>query len=67
VLVVVVSAGFFCAQAPRLKALAKTATIMIAFKTLILFFTPFVLIAVELYISERAPRNEFLHHIQSAT
>ena len=25
-------ASFFCAQAPKLKALAKTATIMIAFK-----------------------------------
>jgi hypothetical protein len=24
--------SFFCAQAPKLKALAKTATIMIAFK-----------------------------------
>ena len=34
---VVVVDSFFCAQAPRLKALAKTATIMIAFKTLILF------------------------------
>jgi hypothetical protein len=29
--------SFFCAQAPKLKALAKTATIIIAFKILILF------------------------------
>jgi hypothetical protein len=34
--------SFFCAQAPKLKALAKTVTIMIAFKILILFLTPFV-------------------------
>jgi hypothetical protein len=34
--------SFLCAQAPKLKALAKTAMIMIAFKTLILFLTPFV-------------------------
>jgi hypothetical protein len=27
-----IGASFFCAQAPKLKALAKTATIMIAFK-----------------------------------
>jgi hypothetical protein len=32
----------FWAQAPKLKALAKTATIMIAFKIFILFLTPFV-------------------------
>jgi hypothetical protein len=31
-LAVVAVVSFFCAQAPRLKALAKTATIMIAFK-----------------------------------
>src|SRR5438105_12672814 len=30
------------AQAPKVKALAKTVTIMIAFKILILFLTPFV-------------------------
>ena len=34
--------SFFWAQAPKLKALAKTVTIMIAFKILILFLTPFV-------------------------
>jgi hypothetical protein len=62
----VVAASLCCAQAPRLKALAKTATIMIAFKTLILFFTPFVAGCCELYISERAPRNEFLGHTQSS-
>jgi hypothetical protein len=28
----VITSSFFCAQAPKLKALAKTATIMIAFK-----------------------------------
>ncbi|HJX25092.1 MAG TPA: hypothetical protein VJ252_02970 [Chthoniobacterales bacterium] len=31
-LAVVEDISFFCAQAPKLKALAKTATIMIAFK-----------------------------------
>ena len=34
--------SFFSAQAPKLKAPAKTVTIMIAFKILILFLTPFV-------------------------
>jgi len=34
--------SFFSAQAPKLKALAKTVTIMIAFKIRILFLTPFV-------------------------
>src|SRR5205814_10681450 len=34
--------SFFCAQAPKVKALAKTVIIMIAFKILILFLTPFV-------------------------
>ncbi|PYK47224.1 MAG: hypothetical protein DME46_00225 [Verrucomicrobia bacterium] len=34
--------SFFWAQAPKLKALAKTVTIMIAFKILILLLTPFV-------------------------
>ena len=33
--------SFFCAQAPKLKAPAKTATIMIAFKIRILFSHPF--------------------------
>jgi hypothetical protein len=33
--------SFFWAQAPKLKALAKTVTIMIALKILILFLTPF--------------------------
>src|SRR6266481_5141097 len=37
-----VTASFFCAHAPKLKALAKTVTIMIAVKILILFLTPFV-------------------------
>ncbi|PYL44022.1 MAG: hypothetical protein DME29_05440 [Verrucomicrobia bacterium] len=34
--------SFFSAQALKVKALAKTVTIMIAFKILILFLTPFV-------------------------
>ena len=51
--------SFFCAQAPKLKALAKTVTIMIAFKTLILFLTPFVAGCFELYISERKSRNDY--------
>ena len=54
--------SFFCAQAPKLKALAKTVTIMIAFKILILFLTPFVAgcsraLCFMLYISERKLRN----------
>jgi len=51
--------SFFWAQAPKLKALAKTVRIMIAFKTLILFLTPFVAGCFELYISESKPRNDF--------
>jgi hypothetical protein len=55
--------SFFCAQAPKLKALAKTVTIMIAFKTLILFLTPFVAgccraLSFILAISERKLRND---------
>jgi len=34
--------SFFSAQALKVKALAKTVIIMIAFKILILFLTPFV-------------------------
>jgi hypothetical protein len=35
--VVVMGASFFCAHAPKLKALAKTATIIIAFKNFNLY------------------------------
>ena len=54
--------SFFSAQALKVKALAKTVTIMIAFKILILFLTPFVAgcsraLCFMLYISERKLRN----------
>jgi hypothetical protein len=53
--------SFFSAQALKVKALAKTVTIMIAFKILILFLTPFVAgccRALCFIISERKLRND---------
>jgi hypothetical protein len=52
-----------CAQAPKLKAPAKTVTVMIAFKIFILFLTPFVAgccgaLCFISAISERKLRND---------
>jgi len=56
--------SFFCAQAPKLKAPAKTATIMIAFKIFILFLTPFLAGCCRALYGELEARNDFLRCAQ---
>jgi hypothetical protein len=60
--VVVVAIDSFFAQAPKLKAPAKTAMIMTALKIRILFITPFVAGCCRAVLSVvRMTRNEFFH------
>jgi hypothetical protein len=59
----------FFAQAPRLKALANTATIMIAFKNFIFFLSRLLSqqVAAGLLGREKGARNDFLQFFPAAT